>query len=240
MDVETASILTVGDELLAGEIENTNATWLAAQLTERGLSVREILVAPDELTRLQRAVRDHSDRYDSVVVTGGLGSTPDDVTVEAVAAGLDREVVRDEQTYDLVAAEVDAIQTEYPEFEFDIERGANRPAGSLPIENENGIAPGFVVENVFVLPGIPTEMKPMFADIADELQGSLHTRSVTSTEAESHLNEMLREADDRFDVFVGCYPNESKERKRITVRGSDEDTVEEAREWLLARPEVDG
>jgi nicotinamide-nucleotide amidase len=240
MDVETASIITVGDELLAGEIENTNATWLAAQLTERGLSVREITVLPDEIDRLQTAVRDHSERYDSVVVTGGLGSTPDDVTVDAVAAGLDRDSVRDEQTYDLVAAEVEAIQEEYPEFEFDIERGAKRPDGSLPIENENGIAPGFMVENVFVLPGIPSEMKPMFSRIADELQGSLHTRSVTSTEAESHLNEMLRAAGERFDVFVGCYPDETKETKRITVRGSNEETVEQARDWLLARPEVDG
>lgn len=239
MDMETVSIFTVGDELLAGEIENTNATWLASQLTERGISVREILVVPDEVTRLQRAIRNHSERYDSVIVTGGIGSTPDDVTVEAVAAGLDRDLLRDEQTYELVATEVEAIREEYPEFDFDLERGAIRPEGSLPIKNENGIAPGFIVENVFVLPGIPSEMKPMFSRIADELRGSLHTRSVTSTEAESHLNEMLRKAGERFDVYVGCYPDETKETKRITVRGSDEETVEQAKEWLLARPEVD-
>lgn len=234
------SIITIGDELLAGDIDNTNATWLADQLTEQGATVREIVVVPDEIERVQAAVADHSDRFDAALVTGGLGSTPDDVTVRAVAEGLGRDLVRDDQTYELVREEVERIQDEHPEFEFDIDRGSKRPAGSTPIENDDGIAPGFVVENIFVLPGIPSEMKPMYRRISEQLAGSLHSRSVVSTEPESHLNELLQQTDREFDVLVGCYPDGSKERKHIKVRGTDEESVRNAHSWLLDQPEVDG
>lgn len=240
MEELRVSVLTVGDELLAGDIDNTNATWLATQLTQQGATVREIVVLPDEVQRVQEAVADHSNRFDAVVLTGGLGSTPDDVTVQAVSAGLGRETVHDEPTYNLVSEEVETIREEYPEFEFDLEAGSKRPAGSTPIENENGIAPGFVVENVFVLPGIPSEMKPMFGRVAEDLRGSLHSRSVLSTEAESHLNDLLNRVDEEFDVFVGCYPDNDEVFKRIKIRGTDPESVENAYSWLLDRPEIDG
>lgn len=234
------SILTVGDELLAGDIENTNATWLADRLTSEGSIVREIVVLPDERDRIRTTVADHSDRFDAVLVTGGLGSTPDDVTVDGVADGLHRDVVLDDRTHQLVKGTVGEIQEEYPEFDFDVERGSERPEGSTPIPNDEGIAPGFIVENVFVLPGIPSEMKPIFERVSDDLQGSLYSRSVLSTEPESHLNEILRTVDEEFDVFVGCYPSTDKEMKRIKVRGNDEDSVHNARSWLLEQSEVDG
>lgn len=233
------SILTVGDELLAGDVENTNATWLASELTDRGAVVREIVVLPDDIGRLSSAVADHSDRFDAVVVTGGLGSTPDDVTVRGVASALDRDVVRDERTAQLVGETVERIREEYPSFDFDLDRGARRPAGSTPIENEEGIAPGFVVENVFALPGIPDEMRATFQRVADDLAGSLHVRSVVSREAESHLTDLLRSVGTEFDISVGCYPGRDRETKRITVRG-DADVVRAAQSWLLDRPEVAG
>lgn len=240
MEEQQVSIITVGDELLAGDIDNTNATWLASQLTQQGAVVREVVVLPDEIERVRDAVTDHSERFDAVVLTGGLGSTPDDVTVRAVAAGLEREITHHESTHDLVSEEVESIREEYPEFDFDLEEGAKRPVGSTPIENENGIAPGFVVENVYVLPGIPSEMKPMFGRIAENLRGSLHSQTVLSTEAESHLNDLLGRVDDEFDVFVGCYPESDEVIKRIKIRGTDPESVDDAYSWLLDRPEIDG
>lgn len=233
------SILTIGDELLSGRVENTNGSWLARRLTDQGATVRAMVTLPDEVDALRTAVAEHSDRFDAVVVTGGLGSTPDDVTVDAVAAALDRELIRHDRTYRLVDSQVEAIREDHPGFEFDTERAARRPEGSSAVRNDEGIAPGFVVENVFVLPGVPSEMKPTFDRVADDLQGGMHTASVFSTVPESHLNSLLRLAGDTFDVSIGCYPDDDIEVKRIEIRSESEETVRAAREWFLDQPEID-
>ena len=98
-----AAILTVGEELLAGDTENTNGTWLAGQLTDRGVAVARILAVPDEEGVIAGAVDRYSDTFDAVVVTGGLGGTPDDVTMSAVAAAFDRPLVEN----DLARADVE-------------------------------------------------------------------------------------------------------------------------------------
>ncbi|MFB6296368.1 MAG: competence/damage-inducible protein A [Halobacteriales archaeon] len=232
------AIVTVGDELLAGEIDNTNATWIAARLTERGVDVTEITVVPDDTDRIAERVGSHADRYDAVVVTGGLGSTPDDVTVEGVAAALDVATERDDRTYRQVETAVEAIREDHPDFDFDLERAAIRPVGSEPVENEPGIAPGFVCENVFVLPGIPSEMQSTFERIVTEFEGNLFSKTLHSTEAESHLNEVLAAVHDEFDVGVGCYPDDDGEHKRIKVSATDPAEVEAAERWLIERPEI--
>lgn len=232
------AIVTVGDELLAGDIENTNATWLAGKLTERGVNVTEITVVPDAVDRIAETVGDHSDRYDAVVVTGGLGSTPDDVTVDGVATALQVETEQDDRAYRQIAAVVEEIREDHPEFDFDLERAAVRPAGSEPIENDAGIAPGFVCENVFVIPGMPTEMKRTFERIAPEFEGDVFSKTLHSTEAESHLNDVLEGVRTEFDVTVGCYPDEQNERKRIKVRATDPSEVEAAVGWLAEQPEL--
>lgn len=232
------TIVTVGDELLAGDVENSNATWLADQLTDRGVDVTEITVVPDAVERIADTVAEASERWDAVVVTGGLGSTPDDVTVEGVAAGLGVETERDERTYQQVATAVDEIREEHPEFEFDLERAALRPAGSEPIRNDQGIAPGFVCENVFVIPGIPSEMKTTFEQVLSEFDGEQFSKTLYSTEAESHLNDVLRRVRSDFDVEVGCYPDEDKRRKRVKVTASDPSDVEAATNWLSGRSEI--
>ncbi|MFC6725594.1 molybdopterin-binding protein, partial [Halobium palmae] len=81
MDV---AVLTIGDELLAGDTENTNATWLARQLTGRGATVKRISVVPDDRTVIADRVREWRESFDDVIVTGGLGGTHDDVTMDAV------------------------------------------------------------------------------------------------------------------------------------------------------------
>ena len=91
-----AALLTVGDELPDGDTENANATWPSRRLTERGVSVERVLTVPDDRETVAAATRRYGDAFDVVVVTGGLGGTPDDVTVEAVAAAFDRRMTENE------------------------------------------------------------------------------------------------------------------------------------------------
>ena len=159
----TASIVTIGNELLSGDTVNTNAAWLAQQLEELGVVVTLMASLPDEIDRIAEFVRTESDRADIVLVTGGLGGTPDDVTREAIAAAF--EAPQDE-VVDLAAS----LRSRFPSDPEYAARWANLPAGARPLENPLGGAPGFVVGNVYVLPGLPAEMKAMFATVTPELE----------------------------------------------------------------------
>jgi nicotinamide-nucleotide amidase len=235
-----AAIVTVGNELLAGDIENTNATWLAAALTDRGVDVARVIVVPDDEPVVAGRVRTWAAEFDAVIVTGGLGGTPDDVTMPAVAAGLDRDLDIDPIAESDVQEKIDRIYEENPDLDFELraEWYASMPEGATAIPNPEGLAPGCVAENVYVLPGIPEEMKAVFGNVAGDFAGEVVTRTLYSPEPEGALASPLGEITDRFEVRVGSYPNRSADRTRITVTGDSDATVSEAVAWLRERTDV--
>ncbi|WP_144904332.1 competence/damage-inducible protein A [Halobellus captivus] len=235
-----AAIVTVGNELLAGDIENTNATWLSERLTARGVEVARIIVVPDEEAVVAERVREWSERFDAVLVTGGLGGTPDDVTMSAIADGLDRELVVDPVAEAAVQETLDRIFEENPELDFELrsEWYASMPAGASAIPNPEGLAPGCVVDGVYVLPGIPAEMRAVFDNVANEFDGSVATRTLYSPEPEGALASVLGDAAERFGVRVGSYPNRDAGETRIKLTGDDETELEEAVEWLRERANI--
>jgi molybdenum cofactor synthesis domain-containing protein len=235
------AIVTVGDELLAGETENTNASWLARELSDRGATVSVIVTVGDDRGPIAEFVSRFRDEFDRVVVTGGLGGTHDDVTMAAVADALDRELAVDED----VRAEVTAASRDFvaahPELEerydlgLDVEAWSETVAGGRPLENPAGLSPGCAVENVYVLPGVPSELRATFDLVADEFGGD--RRSVTRyTDApEGALQSHLEALEARFDVRAGSYPGEHADRNRVRLVAGDEDTLESALAWLADR-----
>src|SRR5947199_7026087 len=159
----TAAILTIGNELVSGDVPNTNASWLAKRLAPLGVETRLLAAVPDEIETIAELIRREAPRFDIVLVTGGLGGTPDDLTREALAHafGVPQEEVPE------LAADLRARFTRAPEY---AARWALLPRGSRPLPNPLGGAPGFVLENVYVLPGLPAEMEAMFDSIAEELR----------------------------------------------------------------------
>jgi len=226
----TASIITIGNELLSGDTENTNASWLAQQLEELGVVVTLMASLPDEIDRIAEFVRTESARADTVVVTGGLGGTPDDVTREAMAAAF-------EAPQDEVSDLAERLRARFPVDPEYAARWANLPAGARPLENPLGGAPGFVVGNVFVLPGLPSEMKAMFAMIASELATD---RPITSWRrvyetTEARIVGVLEAMGDRYPgVLVGSYPKFHVEGAtvEIVVKSSDPEALEAAVAWI--------
>ncbi|MFD1586237.1 competence/damage-inducible protein A [Halorientalis brevis] len=227
------ALVTVGDELLAGDTVNTNATWLADQLSERGVSVPRVLVVPDERAPIAENVRAYSDAYDAVIVTGGLGGTPDDITMAAVAEAFDRELAVDELALADVEETLSAIAESYPNLDVDAEAEATIPAGSRPLLNRGGLSPGCVVENAYVFPGIPEEMKTMFDTVADEFEGDAVSEFLYTERPEANLVDVLTDADAQFDVSVGCYPDQSAGHNRLKVTGDDPDEVAAAADWVV-------
>ncbi|SEH14387.1 molybdenum cofactor synthesis domain-containing protein [Natronorubrum sediminis] len=238
------AIVTAGDEILAGSTTNTNATWLASRLTDRGNTVERILTVPDERALIAETVSAWADAFDAVIVTGGIGGTPDDVTVEAVADGLNRDLVVHERIRDELLEKSTAFREENPELveeydlHLDIDAAASIPDGATPLVTDEGWAPGCVVENVYVFAGIPEEMHAMFDLVAEEFQGAVVTRTIYTPAPEGSLHDVLEGVIDRYDVGVGSYPRGETQPGRIRVRGEDESTVDAAASWVRERIET--
>jgi nicotinamide-nucleotide amidase len=225
-----AAILTIGNELLSGDVENTNARWLARRLEAAGVEVVLIAVLPDAIDQIAPFLREQADRADVVVVTGGLGGTPDDITREAVAAAF--RVERTE--YPDVAVDLRGRFHRDPEY---AARWAMLPKGSRPLANPLGGAPGFVLENVYVLPGLPAEMEAMYETIENELRtgppiGSWRrTYQTTESQIVSVLTEGLTIHP---RVHVGSYPSFGADGPNVEVvlKSSDRQALEAAAAWF--------
>ena len=224
------AVVTVGDELLAGEAVDTNAAWLCERLHERGAEVERVTTVPDRVADIARVVNEYRAEYDAVLVTGGLGPTHDDVTAEGIAAAVGRNLVEHEGARAWLTDEAGYAAD-------DLASGtADLPTGARFLPNDVGVAPGAVVESVYALPGVPAEMKAMFERIADEFGGrDRHVETVHTVEPESALLDRLAAFEERFDAAVGSYPGESV---RLRVRASDPRTASEAAAWLRAHVET--
>jgi molybdenum cofactor synthesis domain-containing protein len=238
MDV---ALVTVGDELLAGDTENTNATWLARQLTERGATVARMGTVPDERAVIARWVREFADEFDAVVVTGGLGDTPDDVTLEAVADAFDREMAVQAAVRERIERKARRYREGNPEryeqhdFDLDLSETAALPEDARPLQTEASFNPGCVVENVYVFPGFPGELRVMFDAVADEFGGDVVSESVATATPEGALKDVLAGVREEFDVAVGSYPARRGEPGRVKVTGTDSEEVMRAIDWVDER-----
>ena len=226
----SAAILTIGNELVSGDIPNTNGSWLAKRLEALGVSVVVIVALPDDVGSIAAFIRAESPKVDFVLVTGGLGGTPDDLTREGLAAafGVDQAEARD------VAARLRARFTRDPEY---AARWAFLPVGSRPLENPLGGAPGFVIENVYVLPGLPAEMEAIFETIAEELRGGRPIESWRRRyrTTESRIVGVLEAMSEQHPaVVVGSYPSfdEGGQEVEVVVKSSDPAALAKAAAWI--------
>jgi len=237
------AILTIGEEVLAGDTTNTNASWLAEQVTSRGSSVRRILTIPDDKKLISETVEQWSRLFDAVIVTGGLGGTHDDVTLDAVGDVFDRDTEIDDIALEEAKAHVKEYRNNHPEqFEqFDVninyEGWASVPEDSRVLLNPVGLTPGWILENVYAFPGVPSEVKAIFELVAEDFNGSLHSTVLLTDQPEGSMAEELSELQTRFDVTVGSYPSTTG-RNQIKVSGSDSRSVSEASEYLKQTLEI--
>ena len=155
-------IIAVGSELLLGQINNTNGQYLSQLFNEIGHSVIEHAVIGDNPERLERVVRDMLERYDTVVLTGGLGPTKDDLTKHTVAKVLNKELVIDSQALHYIEA---YFEEQHQTMTPNNRQQALVIEGSTVLENKEGMAPGMLIKDgekrVVMLPGPPKENKPM-------------------------------------------------------------------------------
>jgi molybdenum cofactor synthesis domain-containing protein len=231
--VTTAVVLTIGNEIVSGDIENTNASWLARRLAVLGIEVRLLAAVRDDVDEIAEFLRVEKERAGIVVVTGGLGGTPDDITRDAVAAAFDVECEPIQELAEALRGRFAPRGLgEYAA------RWAALPAGAVPVNNPLGGAPGFVIGNVHVLPGLPREMEAMFETLADRFRGSpIAAWRRRYRTGEGQIVGVLEEATRLHPaVTVGSYPRflEDGPEVEVVLKSSDEDALSEASAWLEA------
>jgi molybdenum cofactor synthesis domain-containing protein len=226
----TAAILTIGNELTSGDVTDTNGVWLAKRLERIGVSVAILAAVPDEIEAVARFIGREAPLVDFMLVTGGLGGTPDDLTREALAAafGVGQESVPE------LGDALRARFTRDPDY---AARWADLPVGSLPIDNPLGGAPGFAIENVYVLPGLPSEMVAMFESIESRLAAGppIDSWRRTYRTRESDIVHVLVEARERFPgLLVGSYPTfgDAGPRVEVVLKSSDREELAAAASYV--------
>jgi molybdenum cofactor synthesis domain-containing protein len=229
----SAVVLTVGNEIVSGDTENTNASWLGRRLAALGVSVKLMAAIRDDVEEIAAFLRAESPRADYVFMTGGLGGTPDDMTREGVAGafGVPCEEAADVATQLRERFEPRGLG-DYAA------RWACLPAGAEPLENPLGGAPGFVLQNVYVFPGLPSEMKAMFDTVSERFQGApIVTWRQSYRTGEGQIVGILEEATRLHpEVMVGSYPRFLEDGPEVTVvlKSPDEQALAEATAWVEA------
>jgi molybdenum cofactor synthesis domain-containing protein len=219
----TAAMLVIGDEILSGRTRDANVHYLAGQLTEIGIDLKEVRVVSDDCEAIIAATKALSASYDHVFTSGGIGPTHDDITADCIAAAFGAHIdVRDDARA-LLQAHYDRSGQELNEARL---RMARIPDGAVLIDNPVSTAPGFSLQNVHVMAGVPSVFKAMVASVLPTLTGGapLLSRTLRMMKGEGDLAGPLGAFAKEFpDLSVGSYPfqKDGVYGSNIVVRGSD-------------------
>ena len=228
-----AEIISIGTELLMGELTDTNASWIAGRLPRLGIRLQQVSIIDDDLPKLTEAFRRGMERSDVIFTTGGLGPTQDDLTREAVAAALD-------ETPEVQEDELENLRQWFRNRGQDMPSHNVKQAYLIPsaqfITNRNGTAPGWWAEkagkHIIIMPGPPGENRAMWQDEIDDRLKELIDSEVTITRniktlglGEASVDEIISEYFGLENPYLGIYSKADGIHLRIIARANDEDSA---------------
>ncbi|MDF3414700.1 competence/damage-inducible protein A [Sulfitobacter sp. M57] len=236
MSNPTAAMIVIGDEILSGRTRDSNMHHLAGQLTEVGIDLEEVRMIGDKRGTIIAAVQAMSGAYDYVFTSGGIGPTHDDITADCIAAAFGASIdVRDDarailaEHYAKSGTELNAARL----------RMARIPEGATLIDNPVSAAPGFRLENVHVMAGVPSVFTAMVASVLPTLTGGapLISKTMRIERGEGDIAGPLGDLAEAFPLLsMGSYPyqKDGSYGAHIVIRGNDADQIDSA----LARLEA--
>ena len=226
----TAAIIVIGDEILSGRTKDKNIGWLAEGLSANGIQLLEARVIADEKQVIIDAVQTLSATYDLIFTSGGIGPTHDDITTEAVAAAFNVPVIRHPEAERRLLAHYSNTDLE---FNVARQKMAEIPKTATLIDNPISAAPGFIIGNVHVLPGVPTILQAMFEGLRSSLPGGVVTTRITVQcgTGEGNIAYILAKVQSRYaGVSIGSYPwlKPGQFGTAVVVSGRERITTESA------------
>jgi FAD synthetase len=227
----TAGVVVIGNEILSGKVADTNSPFLATELRQLGVALRRIETIPDELDDIGRTVRAFHESYDYVFTSGGVGPTHDDVTIEGIALGMGRRVIRHPE---LEAGIRTFVQGELNGAHLKM---AEVPEGAELLPDENLRFPTIRLENIYILPGIPEILRRKFAAMRSLFASEpYYLRVIYSSWSESMIADSLNQTVSEFpELLLGSYPKmgDPEYMVKLTMESKDDAYVQRAFDRLL-------
>jgi len=234
-DIVTAALVVIGDEVLSGRTKDRNIGYVAEKLTETGIQLKEVRIVADDQDAIGEAVNTLRQRHDYVFTTGGIGPTHDDITADAIGAAFGLPVEQDARALDIMRRHFREDQLTPARL-----RMTRMPVGAALIDNPVSVAPGFSVENVYVMAGVPQIMQGMLDQVLPDLRSGrkILSRTLRVSAKEGDIADVLGEVQALFsDIAIGSYPFHVDNRFGVNVvfRGPDGDRIEAASRQVQAQ-----
>ena len=228
-----AAILIIGNEILSGRTQDTNTSTLSLWLNSIGVRVQEVRIIPDIEETIVNSVNSLRKIYDYVFTTGGIGPTHDDITAQSIAKAFNLDYEIHKEGYKI-------LEKYYKPGEFNEGRQKMiwMPKNAKLLLNPTSGAPGFSVENVFCLPGVPSILKSMLGGLKNDIVGGepilSHTISLKTVESEI-ANSLTKVQDNNKDVEIGSYPffQAGKLGVSIVIRSEDQNKINTCSSQIL-------
>lgn len=232
----TAAIIVIGDEILSGRTKDKNIGWLAEQLGAMGITLREARIIPDIKQVIIDTVLELSAQCDLVFTSGGIGPTHDDITTDAIAAAFGKQVIRHPEAEAVLQKH---YQNTDLEFNAARQKMADIPMDATLIDNPLSAAPGFILENVHVLPGVPSILQAMFEGLSARLPGGVVMTRITvqCATGEGSIATILADVQAAHDgISIGSYPwfKPGNFGTAVVISGLDEVVARQAAEAVAA------
>lgn len=205
-DTYSAALIIIGNEILSGRTHDTNTPWIAEKLVGKGIILTEVRVVQDVESAIITAIREMKGKVDYLFTTGGIGPTHDDITAQAVAAAFDTKLELNSEALDMMIAHYGRAEDITPARK----KMAMIPVGATLIDNPVSGPPGFKMENVYVMAGVPRIMQAMFDNIMSMLTSGkpVLSNTIACSLQESVVAEKLEEIQHRYpEVSIGSYPH---------------------------------
>ncbi len=231
----SAAIIIIGDEILSGRTRDQNTSYIASHLSAIGITLCEVRIIPDIDIRIVDTVNSLRARYDYVFTTGGIGPTHDDITADSIARAFSVPIDVDDRALNM-------MRKRYKEEDLRGERlrMARIPAGAELIENSISHTPGFMLENVIVMAGIPDIMQVMLDSVLPKLRSGrpFLTMTIRVIAPESQIAVPLKEVQKLFDdLTLGSYPffENNELGAHLVLRSTNNSSLTTARDMLMTK-----
>ncbi len=236
----TAAMLVIGDEILSGRTRDANMHYLAGELTKQGIDLKEVRIVSDDAPEIEGAAKALSDRYDHVFTSGGIGPTHDDITADCIARAFGAHIDIRDDARALLQAHYDKSGLELNEARL---RMARIPDGAVLIDNPVSTAPGFTIENVHVMAGVPSVFQAMVASVLPKLTGGspLLSQTLRVDRGEGDIAATLSALAETYDdLTIGCYPFQINGvfGANVVIRGTEGTRIDAAMTQLAKELEL--